>query len=275
MNNAPYVHLPGSPSIVRTYQCSNYVPLNPEFYYVGLPSLALPTEIKSSSHPFFSALHIKPQKCSGKSLLFWRPDLLKVLWRVLWGCCVPESEMLQTMTSSLGERQWSRVSRPSRVVPQCYCSSCRPCPGLGYSLERSSRKWSPLGDNTAGRHSTKGPFPPFCQNLGILLQSLPSASPEHDFLAPATACSHHHHPNLILKSPAAMGIHRQWGRSHSTANPKPDMYWSAGLLFCLLKELCNRQTQDASAGKGLHLVPQDIKFLLRGLKNIPFSEKLL
>lgn len=60
-----------------------------------------------------------------------------------------------------------------------------------------------------------------------------------------------------------MGTHRQWGRSHSTANSKPDTHWRAGPLFCLLKELCNRQTQDASVGKGLQVVPQHIKFLLR------------
>lgn len=59
-----------------------------------------------------------------------------------------------------------------------------------------------------------------------------------------------------------MSTHKQWGKSHGTANPKPDTHWSAGLLFRLLKGLYNRQTQGASAGKGLQVEPQHIKFLL-------------
>lgn len=194
VNNVPYVYFLGSPSIVKTYQCSNCVPLKPGFCYVELPNLVLPMEIKSSSHPLFSALHIKPQKRSWKSLLFWRPDLLKILWGILWGCYVLETGILQTVTSSLGERQWSRMSSPGRVVPHCYCSRCRPYSGLwkdsagnGLHVETTQQTDAP----------PKEPIPPFCQNLCILLQSLPSASFEHDFLALVTARSHHHHPHLI------------------------------------------------------------------------------
>lgn len=72
MNNVPYVYLPGSLRIVKTYQCSNCVPLYPEFYYIELPSLVLTMEIKSSSHPFFSAPHYQTPK------KFWEtPTLLK------------------------------------------------------------------------------------------------------------------------------------------------------------------------------------------------------
>lgn len=102
------------------------------------------------------------------------------------------------MTSGLGKerREWPRVARAGRVVPPCSCSSCRPCPGLGFP-------WNDPAGNSPHLETTEqaATLLSFPERLGhpvrdVSLQPALSGTA----LSPAQHCPHQPWAHLCTKA---------------------------------------------------------------------------
>lgn len=96
----------------------------------------------------------------------------------LWQCCVPESDHpdlggCRPWPQALGKerKEQPRVDRAGRVVPQCFCSSCRTCPGLAFPWNDPAGNGPHLETTKQAAIPPKGPFLLFHRGFGMLLQT--------------------------------------------------------------------------------------------------------